>query len=109
MVTYESAVHYIESATTLREQINKIDNIINALFSSALKAAANDSISEYSLDDGQTKIRTVYKNSDAVMASIESFRKLKKCMLADLNNTNNGRLMRLVDSKNLNRKRNGRL
>src|SRR3990167_65447 len=97
MVQYDSAQIYIDSATTLREKIVKIDLIIIALETTALKAASTDEISEYWLDDGQTKIKTVYKGADSVLKSIMAFESIKQMYINRLN----GRVMRLVDSKNL--------
>ena len=97
MVQYDSAQIYIDSATTLREKIVKIDLIIIALETTALKAASTDEISEYWLDDGQTKIKTVYKGADSVLKSIMAFESIKQMYINRLN----GRVMKLVDSKNL--------
>jgi hypothetical protein len=69
MVYYDSASKYIDCASDLRDKITRIETIISALEDTALKAAANDNITEYSL---------------------------------------NGRVMRLVDSKNFTGRRNGR-
>lgn len=104
IVTYSSADVYIESASTLKEKIAKIDAIIVALEATALKAAAGDDISSYMLDDGHTKINTMYRGVDSVMKSIESFEKLKQMYINRLN----GRMVRLVDGKNFKGPRNGR-
>lgn len=101
MIYYDSADLYIESATTLRDKITRIDAIITALESSALKAAVNGNITEYSLDDGQTKIRTVYRNAQEVANSINAFEAIKQRFINRLH----GRIVRLVDHKNF---RNGR-
>jgi hypothetical protein len=97
MAVYDSASIYVECATTLQDKITRIDAIITALETTALKMAANDNISEYSLNDGQTQIKTVYKGADAVMKSIQAFENLRQIYINRLN----GRSMRLVDSKNL--------
>lgn len=99
MVIYDSSYKYIDSATTVTEKIVKIDAIITALEATALKSAANDDISEYSLDDGQTKIRTAYKGTESVLKSIESFIKLKEYYVNKLN----GRVIRLIDGQSLRR------
>lgn len=104
MVYFDSAYKYIDCASTLREKITKIEAIISALEDTALKAAANDNITEYSLNDGQTIIRTVYKGADAVLRSIEAFEKIRQMYINRLN----GRVMRLVDGKNFTGRRNGR-
>lgn len=104
MVTYDSADIYIQCGTTLREKITRIDAIIEALEATALKAAANDNILEYSLNDGQTVIRTVYKGADAVLRSIMAFERIKQMYVNRLN----GHTFRLVDGKNFTGGRNGR-
>lgn len=99
MVIYDSSYKYVDSATTVQEKIVKIDAIITALEATALKSAANDDISEYSLDDGQTKIKTAYKGTESVLKSIESFIKLKEYYVNKLN----GRVIRLVDGQSFRR------
>ena len=104
MVIYDSAAIFIQKATTLRDKIIKIDAIIVALEDTALKSAVKDHIKEYWLDDGQSKIKTVYKGTDAVLESIKSFEKLRQMYVNRLN----GRQVRLVDGKSLmNRRGNG--
>jgi hypothetical protein len=104
MVTYDSAEIYIESCTTVQAKIVALDAIIDALMLTAAKAAANDHITEYQLDDGQTKIRTMYNGAAAVFKSIHAYETLKQMYINKLN----GRTIRLVDSKNLRGGYNGR-
>lgn len=104
MVYYDSAYKYIDCASDLRAKITRIDEIISALEDTALKAAGNDNITEYSLNDGQTIIRTVYKGADAVLNSIIAFEKIRQMYINRLS----GRVMRLVDGKNFTGRRNGR-
>lgn len=96
MVYFDSADLYIEGATSLRDKITRIDAVIDALLTTATKAAANDNISEYSLNDGQTQIRTAYKGADQVFQSIAAFERLKQIYVNRLN----GRSFRLIDGKN---------
>mgnify|MGYP007115160362 CR=1 FL=1 len=81
MVVFDSADIYILGAPTMCEQLARIEAVINALYATAIKAAANGNISEYSLDDGQTKIRTVYKDASSVQASILAFERLKQDLI----------------------------
>jgi hypothetical protein len=103
MVEYESASIYIRSATELCDKIARIDAIITALEDKALDAAANDDLMEYSLDDGQTKIKTVYRGVKSILNAIMGFEQLRQMYINRLN----GRVVRLVDSKSF-RTRNGR-
>lgn len=98
MTVYDSADIYLESKTTARAKIAAIEAIINALLASAAKAAAGENITEYWLDDGQTKIKTIRRSSKEIEGSIAAFTRLKQLYI----NQVNGRVMRLVDSKNFN-------
>lgn len=104
MVTYNSAATYITSVTSLEAKIARIDAIITALEVTALTAASNDNITEYMLDNGQTKIQTSYRGAGAVLKSIAGFEAMKQMYLNQLN----GRVIRLVDGKNFIGRRNGR-
>jgi hypothetical protein len=100
MALYDSAAIYVDSATTLKDKITRIDAVIDALLTVALKAAANENITEYSLNDGQTQIKTAYRGTDSVMKSIQAFEAIKQMYVNRLN----GRHIRLMDSKNFTRK-----
>jgi hypothetical protein len=96
MVTYDSEGVYIASCKTVRAKIVAIDAIIDALMLTAAKSASNDNITQYSLNDGQTIINTMYRGTKAIFESIKSFETLKQMYTERLN----GRVVRLVDSKN---------
>lgn len=96
MVVYDSAVNYLGTCTGLKAKIVAIDAIISALELMALSAAEKGDLSEYSLDDGQTKIKTVYRNVTDITASINGFETIKQRYINQLT----GRRTRLVDSKN---------
>jgi hypothetical protein len=104
MVHYTTADLYIESKTKLLDKITAIDAIISALETVALKAAATGNVQEYSLDDGQTKIKTMYRSPAEVEASITAFERIKQRYI----NEYNGPMVRLVDGKNFKNRRNGR-
>lgn len=99
-MVFSSASEYIVSAESIQLKIARIDLVINALMDAAIKATANDHLTEYSLDDGQVKISASYKGSGDILKSIESFEKIKAMYL---NQLNGGRVFRLMDSKNFRR------
>lgn len=103
MVVFDSAAIYVESKKTAREKIIAIDAIIDALLSTALKAASAGDVTEFSLDDGQSKVKTIFRSPMEVMKSIEAFKMLKQ----EYMNTVNGRVMRMIDGKSFTRRRNG--
>lgn len=93
---YDNAAIYIEETADLLIRIQRITAVIAALETNMLTSAATGSISEYSLDDGQTKIRTVYRDTIQVAAAITGFERIKQRYINQLN----GRTFRLVDGKN---------
>lgn len=104
MVIYDSEAIYIDSCSSIKEKIVAIDAIIAALFTTAAKAAAGEELTEYWLDDGQTKIKTVRRSSASIETSINSFLRLKNMYINQLN----GRIVRLVDGKNFTGRSNAR-
>ena len=68
---------YIESATTLVDKIKRYDTILLALESQALIAAGDSNIEEYSLDDGQIKIKTAYRDGISIANAILRFEQLR--------------------------------
>ena len=96
MIVFDSAQLYIESKVTLRAKIIAIDAIITALETTALQAAATGNVSEYFLDTGQTKIRSVYRSPAEVSNSITAFEAIRQRYINRLN----GRMTRLMDSRN---------
>lgn len=96
-IIYTSAAAYFETATSIQDKITKIDAIIDALYETAVKAASNDHISEYMLNNGQTIIKANYRGAESVTKSIQAFETLK----AMLQNKLQGRTFRLIDSKSI--------
>ncbi|HXP52432.1 MAG TPA: hypothetical protein VN922_20935 [Bacteroidia bacterium] len=103
MIIYESAHIYITKDKDLRTRICNIDKVIDALTDSALKAAGTANLGEYDLDNGQTKIKTTYRNPTDITNAITAFEKVKQLWINQLN----GRAIRLVDEKNFRRNRFG--
>jgi len=86
-----------ENPTTAREMIASIDTIILTLMGAIAKAATTGNMEEYKLDDGQTKISVRYKDVEALTASFNGLIKMKQYYINSLN----GRMTRLMDSKNM--------
>lgn len=99
------AVYYValdvnmETCTTLKAKIAKIDAIIDSLLTTALKSVGNGDTVEYTLDDGQTKINKVYSSTASVTNAIQEYEKIRIMYVNRLQ----GRHVRLVDSKNFRR------
>lgn len=97
MLIFKSASEYVQTCTTVKQQIAAIDAIIAALFLVALRAAENGDISQYSLDNGQTVVQTSYRTAKDVADSIAAFQSLRKSLVNDKIGAG---MVRLVDSKN---------
>lgn len=96
-MVYESADLYIASCCGNEAKIAAIEAIQDALLTTALKAASKASISQYSLNDGQTIIQTTYRNSKEIQDSYMAFEAIKQMYI----NRCIGRVVRLVDSKSI--------
>ena len=94
---FESESLFIDSATNMAEKVVKIDLIIAALLDLSLTAVGKQDIKEYTLDDGQTKIRTEFRGMSAILRAIDDYEGLRQRYFNRLN----GRVMRLVDSKSV--------
>ena len=105
MVTYSKAGIFIDQCgDNPVEAALRCDLVIKALFSAMLNVAEDSGITEYMLDDGQTKITQAYRNPLEISRSIEAFQKIKQYYLNQIN----GNVVVLVDGKNFTRYGNGR-
>lgn len=77
---------YIENATTLEDRVNRYGQIIDALELQILQVAAgNSDIEEYSLDDGQIKIKTIYRSIDSMQKGIAVMERSRQRLINQLN------------------------
>jgi len=92
----KSAIEKPEKMTTAQARVDKVNAIIDTLLDAQLEFTADPNKKEYKLDDGQTKISVMYRDLDAVAASITHWERVKQMYL----NRINGRMVRLLDGKN---------
>ena len=97
MRSYESPALYIDSFTNIQAKITAIDTIITGLMTAAASGASKSNISEYQIDDGQSKIRTAYRSLNDVFEGIKNFEKLRQMYLNQLN----GRVIVLKDRSSI--------
>lgn len=90
---------YIASKTGAAARIVAIDACIDALMTSVLAACGKSSTQEYFLDDGQTKIKKVYRSTGAVISAVEDLERIKTYY----QNQINGRSVKMMDAKNFRR------
>ena len=94
----QTEYEYIIDSTSLKERYDRICAIIEALENQQLAAAGNTDVEEYTLDDGQTKIKTVYRSPEQIAKAIDNYEKIKNRVLAQMTGT---RIMRLGDAKSI--------
>jgi len=76
MSTYTIEEFY-GTCTTRKERIAKIDIIIDALLDASVIGAGSSCVVEESLDDGQTKIKSIYRSMSEVETAIHRFTRLQ--------------------------------
>lgn len=102
-VEYDSIEKYVESASGLEARITRIQNIITAMeIQAAASAGTAGKFDEYSLDTGQSKVRTKYRSPAELQAAILAWDALLQKLIARLNNQRTGRVIQLRDHKNFN-------
>jgi hypothetical protein len=89
---------YIIDSTTLKARYDRICQIITALELQQVAAAANGDVESYSLDDGQTRINTVYRTPEAIAKAILMYERIKNSILDQLLGT---RIVSLKDAKTI--------
>lgn len=97
MIVYSTEAAYITDAKTYKDKIKRIDQVINALYDSAINAASNNDVSSYSLDDGQTSISTSYRSVEEAFQAVKNWENLREKMINKLN----GYSVKLLPEENL--------
>lgn len=98
MVVYDSCAIYVEGAKTLNDRLARVDAVLSALETTALRSAGNEDLTSYLLDNGQTKIQTMYRDSASLAKAILAFEQIRERIISKLNKS---RVSRLVDQRNL--------
>ena len=81
MATYETVYDFYACSEDHVTRIEKIDAIITALEDASLKLAANADVEEYLLDDGQTRIRTTYRDPNKLAKVINAFEGIRNKLI----------------------------
>ena len=96
MAIFTNATLYVESFASLKEKVDALDRVIDLLITSAEDNTGSAHLDEYQLDDGQTKIKAVYRTTADLATAIFDFESLKQIYL----NRMNGRVMKGRDARN---------
>lgn len=70
MATYITIIDYIGCSQSTVDKIARINAIIEALEDSLLLLASNADVEEYRLDDGQTVIKTIFREPSLIEDAI---------------------------------------
>jgi len=79
-ITYHTITEYVASTTDVQTRLSRVRATIAALDLQLLTMAGNSNkttIDEYSLDDGQTKIRTIYRNPTDILQAIKALEQME--------------------------------
>jgi hypothetical protein len=74
---YEKETELLATCKTAREKVQRYDQIITALENIIINGGDNLDVGEYSLDDGQTKIRRTFRGPNELFDAIEKFMRLR--------------------------------
>lgn len=97
MVYFDRERMYIDSQDSLLAKIQAIEAIIDALLVQMATIVTTAGTDEYMLNDGQTIIKTKYRDPNQVEAAINGMRRLKNIYLKEYNQTG---VVRAMDNKN---------
>lgn len=80
MCEYESFTAYINSAEYIKDKLNRVEAVINALYDAATEAADPERavFDEYWLDDGQSKIKAMHRSPEDIFKAIHNYEKIKQ-------------------------------
>lgn len=98
-VEYRTLDANLESCSTIRERIAKIDAIIAELETTALKSVATGNIASYRIDTGQSVQQVEYASTKSVTDTIMAYEKIRTRLVNKLI----GHKFKQVDGRNLNR------
>jgi hypothetical protein len=76
---------YIEAASGMIERVERINTIIDALELRQIAVIGNSDVEEYSINDGQIQIKTIYKSAESIAKAITSYEAIKQKLLNKLN------------------------
>lgn len=85
MKIYSCPRVFLDTATTIQDKIAKIDLIMDALLDSAIDAAGTAGTDEYMLDDGQSKIRQIYRNVTDIKKAYTEFEQIRIMLALRIN------------------------
>ena len=98
MVVYSNEFDFIQQCPSRQDKIKAIEAIQDTLILQMAKGALTSDKTSYTLNDGQTQISVNYRSVEEMQKMWDSLERIKNKYI----NSITGRIVRLVDSKNLN-------
>lgn len=95
-VYFDTSAIRKDSNASLEARIAQCNAIIDTLMETVMQAALTGNITEYTLNDGMTTIKGIYRDPVSVEAAILRMERLRNIYLRRLNGTNQ---IRLIDKK----------
>lgn len=82
-IQYYNVDFNLNSCTKAVDKIALIDTLLDSLYTKAIAAVTNGDIAEYSLDTGQTVVKTKYRSMEELEKAISGYERLRKMLQAD--------------------------
>lgn len=89
---YMTIVQYVECKSKIIGKIATYDLLIESMEKTLLEATVSGHLNQWELDDGQMKVRSMYRSVDQLVNGMQGLRKIRQ----DYINQYNGRGIRLV-------------
>lgn len=96
-MVYRSVLHYVESISSLEEQVATLTRLIDEHRKVLLENVSNSVIERNAWDDGQIRIDTVYRSPTAIMNAIAIMENVKKNKIEQINRQLQGSTIVLRD------------
>lgn len=96
-MVYRSVLHYVESISSLEEQVATLTRLIDEHRKVLLENVSNSVIERNAWDDGQIRIDTVYRSPTAIMNAIAIMENEKRFKIEQINRQLQGSTIVLRD------------
>ena len=74
---FDTPRDYIENANSLKDKIRRIDQIIESLMLSAADPSGSGNVEEYSYNDGQTIVKSIYRSPKQMTEGIMAWQNIR--------------------------------
>ena len=82
---YTSISHFVEEKSKLIGKVATYDLLIEGMEAAILESTVSGHLVQYELDDGQMKVRTMYRNTKEMVATMDGLIKIRQRYVNKLN------------------------